>query len=78
MKPEPPAAPGSLGRLATAVVAIALFMGVGPGVLLANRPVMVLGLPLLYAWGIVWYFVLSAVAIVCYVWVWRDDPEDPQ
>jgi len=52
--------------------AIAMLMGVGPGVLLVNRPETFLGLPLLYAWGIFWYLVIGAIALLAYLFVWND------
>ena len=51
-------------------------MAVGPGVLLVNRPDMFLGLPLLYAWGIFWYVVIVAIALLAYRYVWCDGPDE--
>ncbi|MBA2113793.1 hypothetical protein [Bremerella alba] len=75
MKPAPSSTSRPLSYAATAIVVIALIMGVGPGVLLVNRPTMFLGLPLLYFWGIGWYFVICGVAIICYFFIWRGDQD---
>ncbi len=53
--------------------AIAMLMSVGPGVLLVNRPDSFLGLPLLYAWGILWYLVIVAIALIAYLFIWKDE-----
>ncbi|GAB4150984.1 MAG: hypothetical protein Tsb009_26140 [Planctomycetaceae bacterium] len=54
----------------TAIFTIALLMGTGPGVLIANRPETILGLPAVYAWGLFWYVVEVVVVIWAYVAVW--------
>jgi len=54
---------------------LTMVMGAGPGVLLVNRPETFFGLPLVYAWGIFWYLVQVAIAIVAYVTIWKDTPE---
>jgi len=51
-----------------------MILGVGPGVLLVNRPETILGIPLLYAWGLLWYFVQVGIAVVAYVYLWRTSP----
>jgi hypothetical protein len=55
-----------------ALFALSMFMGTGPGVMLVNRPTMAFGLPLVYVWAIVWYFVQVAVVVSAYIFVWRD------
>ncbi len=50
-------------------------MGTGPGVWLVNRPTQVLGIPLLYAWAILWYLVEAGVVIAAYFLVWRSPKE---
>ena len=62
-----------LGWILTAAFAFAMFMAVGPGVLLVNRPDTFIGLPLLYAWGIFWYLVIVVIALAAYRFVWVDD-----
>ena len=49
-----------------------MLMGVGPGVLLVNRPVVFLGLPLLYVWGLFWYAVHIVIVVTAYLYLWRD------
>ncbi len=46
-----------------AIVLTCLSLAVGPGLLLVNRPVFFLGIPIVYAWAIFWYLVLCGVAI---------------
>lgn len=62
---------------------LALVMGPGPGLYLVNPdpndPESVrtmLGLPIIYAWGLVWFAVQAFVLIVAYFTVWRDDGVD--
>ena len=74
--PQPPTkAKSSLGWVLTLIFAVAMFMGAGPGLLLVNKPVSFLGIPLLYAWGLLWYAVQAAVVITAYFTVWREDEE---
>ena len=65
----------TLAWILSAVFVTSLLMGVGPGVLLVNRAESLLGVPLVYAWGIFWYLVQVVVAIVAYFKVWRDEPD---
>ena len=73
MKPEPPQ---GLSLILCIIFGVAVIMATGPGILLVNRPEQVLGIPLVYAWGILWYFVIVAVAGVAYVRLWHDDEEE--
>lgn len=59
----------------SAVFILALVMAVGPGIQLVNRPVPFLGLPLVYAWGLLWYVVQVGVVLLLYFFVWTDDAE---
>lgn len=59
-----------LSILLTVVFSLSMIMGTGPGVLLVNRADTVAGVPLVYAWGILWYLVQVAVALVAYFVVW--------
>ncbi|MEW4486665.1 hypothetical protein AB1L42_01205 [Thalassoglobus sp. JC818] len=54
-----------------AIFSLSVIMGTGPGILLVNRPESILGIPLVYAWGILWYFVQVFVVIVASWTVWR-------
>ncbi len=60
----------------------AIALGAGPGIWLVNRPQVVtlpggLSLPLLYAWGLLWYAVEAACVVLAYVLVWRSSGDDP-
>jgi len=57
----------------TIVFVIAMIMGVGPGVQLVNRPESVMGLPLLYVWGLLWYAVHIVIVTTAYLYLWRRD-----
>lgn len=72
------------------VFGVAMVMGPGPGMYLINPdphgtgpPVTLLGMPILYAWAVLWFFVQLAVVILAYVKVWSregaagDPPPDP-
>ena len=62
-----------LGLVLTAAFTFAMFMAVGPGVLLVNRPDTFVGVPLLYAWGVFWYLVIVVIALAAYRFVWSDN-----
>ena len=53
------------------VFALSMVLGTGPGVLLVNRPESIAGVPLVYAWGILWYVVQVAVVLIAYFTVWN-------
>ncbi len=55
-----------------------LFLAVGPGVLLVNRPEPILGLPAIYFWGILWYLGLGGLAILMNRLVWRHQLKGPE
>ena len=70
----------TLGMVLLAVFAIAMIMGPGPGLYLINPDPAdpdavrtVLGLPIVYAWGLLWYAVQAAVLIIAYFKVWSED-----
>ncbi|MFW6124550.1 MAG: hypothetical protein ACOC46_00260 [Pirellulales bacterium] len=65
----------ALGVVLAGLFALTMIMGTGPGVALVNRPVIVLGLPLVYVWGVAWYAVQVAVIAMAYWTVWRDEEE---
>ena len=46
-------------------------MATGPGVLLVNRPDTVFGLPLVYAWGILWFVVIMIIMVLTDRHIWR-------
>lgn len=66
-----------LGVLLALVFAAALLLGPGPGILLVNTPRPILGLPAVYAWGLLWYVVEVGVVIAAYRYVWTEDPDPP-
>jgi hypothetical protein len=71
-----------LGMILSVVFLFAMFMGPGPGVLLINPdptdPDAVftfMGLPKVYAWGVLWYSVQLVIVGLLYTKVWvADDP----
>lgn len=67
-----------LGAILTAVFAVAMLMGPGPGVELpwVNSALPVFGFPRIYVWGLFWYVVEVVVVILAYVYVWRDDDDE--
>jgi len=66
----------SLKCVLFALFLLAMIMGTGPGTLLVNRAVTLKGIPLLYLWGIGWYLVLVAIALVAYFRIWKTDADD--
>jgi len=60
-----------LGRILAAAFIFSMLMATGPGVLLVNRPDTIVGIPLVYAWGILWFFVIAALSVVTDRYIWR-------
>ena len=58
-----------------AIFLIALIMGPGPGSLMINspgsEPKSWFGMPALYVWAVLWFFVEAAVIIVAARFLWR-------
>jgi len=71
----PPKSRRTLGAVLTAVFALALIMGPGPGVMLVNTPKPILVLPAIYLWGLLWYVVEVVVVVLAYKLVWTDGDE---
>ena len=67
---------GRLGWVLAAIFAIAVFMGVGPGTILANQPTTWFGLPRLYVWGLFWCTVEAVIVVLAYLLVWKTDAEE--
>ena len=67
-----------LRSLLIVLFAAAMIMGTGPGVLLVNRPESVFGIPLVYAWGLLWYLVLVLIAVVASAFLWKSDDRDEE
>ncbi len=57
----------------TALFLLAVFMGPGPGMALANRPVAWFGMPALYVWGVGCFLIEAGVVLAAFLFVWRDD-----
>ena len=60
------------------VFALAMVMGPGPGLRLVNPEptaardsLLFLGLPVIYAWGLFWYGVQTAVVVTACLTIWK-------
>ena len=67
-----------LRNVLTGLFLFALVMGPGPGLYLvspdAEGPApTVLGVPVLYAWTVFWFFVMAAVVLIAYRTVWAEE-----
>jgi hypothetical protein len=72
--------PQKLGWLLFGLFVFALVMGPGPGSALINPDPadpearrFILGMPVVYAWAVLWYGVQAACVLIAYVKLWRDD-----
>ena len=61
---------------------IAMIMGPGPGLRLVNPDIndpnasyIVLGIPIIYAWGILWFVVQLVIVVVAYRTIWVEEEE---
>ena len=61
-----------LSGVLTSIFCLTMIMGTGPGVLLVNRPEIIFGVPLVYAWAVFWYVVQIGVALIACLFVWND------
>ncbi len=67
-----------LSKILTAVFVFATFMGPGPGLYLVNpspgdpSPATFLGMPVLFAWAVFWFFVQAGVVLVAYRKLWTN------
>ena len=65
-----------LSKILTAIFVFATFMGSGPGLYLVNpspddfSPATFLGMPILFAWAVFWFFVQAGVVLVAYCKLW--------
>ena len=64
---------------------VALLLGPGPGHLLINPDPadpearrFVFGLPIIYAWALLWFGVQAACIVVAYFTLWRDKTESKE
>ena len=69
--------PGVLGKVLTVVFLVALMMGPGPGSTLvdgsAEEPNIMMGVPALYLWVVLWYAVMAGCVVVAATKLWRDE-----
>ncbi|MFC2076936.1 hypothetical protein ACFLT7_07625 [candidate division KSB1 bacterium] len=63
----------SLGKWLVIIYVASLLMSNGPGVLLVNRPVLILGLPLIYIWAIFWWLFQMTLVLIAYFRVWKPE-----
>jgi len=68
--------------LLTSLFSLALLMGPGPGNLLVNPDPgdpdaarFVFGMPIIYAWALLWFGVQASCVVVAYFFLWRKTPE---
>ena len=72
----------SLSIILTLVFILAMVMGPGPGVYLINpgpehegpAPTLI-GLPIVYAWAVLWFGVQAAVLVTAYFTLWSRNEE---
>jgi hypothetical protein len=69
-------------RWLTVAMVVAMIMGPGPGLRLVNpglndpiESYFFLGLPVIYAWGILWFVVQLVIVILAYIMVWSAEKE---
>jgi len=64
-----------LSKILAAIFVFATIMGPGPGLYLImpegdESPASVFGIPILYAWVVLWFFVQAGVILVAYFKLW--------
>ncbi|MEE3229830.1 MAG: DUF3311 domain-containing protein [Planctomycetota bacterium] len=72
-----------LSSILALVFVFAMIMGPGPGVYLVNpgsdhdgpAPTL-LGLPIVYAWAVLWFGVQAAVLVTAYLTIWSRDERE--
>ena len=72
-----------LSAILALVFVFAMIMGPGPGVYLVNpgpnhdgpAPTL-LGLPIVYAWAVLWFGVQAAVLVTAYLTIWSRDEQE--
>lgn len=69
----------TLKHIVIAVFLLAMVMGPGPGLRLINPDASdpnatftFAGIPILYAWGLFWYFVQLVAIIIAYKKLWKE------
>jgi hypothetical protein len=69
-------------KILAALFFLAIFMGAGPGLYLiapapdATEVRTVFGLPIVYAWGVLWFLVEALLLFVAYLTIWSREVED--
>jgi len=70
-----------LPRLLLALMAFALIMGPGPGILLVNPDPadpqaipLLAGMPVIWLWAIFWCLVQASSVLIAYFTVWKENP----
>ncbi|MEA1996735.1 MAG: hypothetical protein U9N45_03820 [Gemmatimonadota bacterium] len=53
-------------------------MSNGPGLYLVNKPVLILGMPVLYLWGLCWAVVQIGIILYAYFKLWKEEIEDKE
>lgn len=65
-----------LSLILTSVFLLALVLGPGPGAMLIDgtegAPNIVLGVPALYLWTLLWFSVLSGCVLIASLTIWKD------
>ena len=70
-----------LSKILAAIFVFATFMGSGPGLYLVNpspediSPATFLGMPILFAWAVFWFFAQAGVVWVAYCKLWAKHEE---
>ncbi len=70
-----------LSIVLSAIFIFATIMGTGPGLHLVNplpgeKPATILGMPILFAWAVFWFFTQAIVVLTAYCKLWKDQEED--
>ena len=60
-------------RIFVSALLVSMVIATGPGVLLVNRPETVFGFPIIYVWGVAWYFIIAGLAVATDRLVWSKD-----
>jgi hypothetical protein len=73
-----------LATLLAAIFCVALLMGPGPGLYLVNpdpgepsAEALILGMPVVYAWCVLWFLVQAGVVLAAYFYLWDKKEQLP-
>ena len=71
-----------LSILLISIFSLALLMGPGPGNLLINPDPadpearrFIFGMPIVYAWALLWFGVQASCVVIAYFFLWNDTPK---